>query len=361
MKLAPVSQKLKLFIRPAAGLFAVTMVLGGCVEGEDDFVDQDLEADFAATSPDTVEANVPNATPVSETCGDGVLDAGEDCEPSLGVGSTICADVDSQFDDGTLACSSSCTFDVSDCLVPGEGDACTYSSHCGQYAPVCVNGACSVGDEGDACNYDSHCGENSPVCVDSVCWDGGLGDSCVNDNDCIGAPYCVDSTCHMGDAGDPCIYDSDCNSGAPFCADGTCSAGEIGDACVYDNDCSEDAPFCAIDQCSEGAVGDTCAVSDDCSEAAPFCGGGACSEGLDGDACDSWDGDCSESAPFCVNSMCSDGGADDACVNDGDCSSNAPYCSNLDNICTTGEPGESCGITEDCISLHCNYTAGVCN
>lgn len=47
-------------------------------------------------------------------CGDGVAQAGEDCD-GADLGGLTCADVDAMFTGGTLACDGGCTFDTSGC------------------------------------------------------------------------------------------------------------------------------------------------------------------------------------------------------------------------------------------------------
>lgn len=54
------------------------------------------------------------------SCGDGVLDEGEECDGE-DLGGKSCSDVDAAFVGGTLACGASCTFDTSACEIgPGE-------------------------------------------------------------------------------------------------------------------------------------------------------------------------------------------------------------------------------------------------
>lgn len=62
-------------------------------------------------------------------CGDGVVDANEDCDTTLGVGSNTCVTVG--YGSGTLACGPGCRFDVSQCVpgaFPATGQTTCYSA-----------------------------------------------------------------------------------------------------------------------------------------------------------------------------------------------------------------------------------------
>lgn len=52
---------------------------------------------------------------VGAGCGNGVLDAGEDCD-GTNLGEETCTSIEGNYSGGTLACANDCTFDVTDCV-----------------------------------------------------------------------------------------------------------------------------------------------------------------------------------------------------------------------------------------------------
>ncbi len=69
------------------------------------------------------------------SCGDGVVDTGEDCDGSNLDGAT-CTSIGQGFTGGALACASDCSFDTSECTAP----------------PNCGNGAIDAGEDCDGGN-----------------------------------------------------------------------------------------------------------------------------------------------------------------------------------------------------------------
>lgn len=65
---------------------------------------------------DACQYDTSGCTTAQPVCGDGVIDAGEDCDGSQ-LGGQACADV-GNFTGGTLACAGDCAWDVSACEVP---------------------------------------------------------------------------------------------------------------------------------------------------------------------------------------------------------------------------------------------------
>lgn len=126
---------------------------------------------------------VPHSTTVAKfditsinliTCGNGVINVGEECD-YLAIGGQTCQD--EGFDLGTLGCSSSCTFETSEC----------------SYFPA----SCSVDDD---CDNGLFC-DGMEYCVNNYCYSGlaectGGGESCNEAEDMcdIDLTYCDDTT-----------------------------------------------------------------------------------------------------------------------------------------------------------------------
>lgn len=114
----------------------------------------------------------------SIACGDGVLDAGEECELGTLEGAS-CASLG--FAGGTLACAAgTCLFDTSGCTPP----------------------ACDPLNPEPICGVNTHCmpqPDNAPTC-EGPAGPGTQGQSCLSDANCNTVYICLDSgggqTCH---------------------------------------------------------------------------------------------------------------------------------------------------------------------
>ncbi len=89
--------------------------------------------------------------PYTPACGNGVLDAGEECDGS-NVGGATCQDVG--FDSGTLSCTSSCTVNISGCYnsTPADTTAPTITEFTVSNAStgeVCIDGSYLIGGGAD--------------------------------------------------------------------------------------------------------------------------------------------------------------------------------------------------------------------
>ena len=123
------------------------------------------------------------------TCGNGVLQTGEDCDD----GNVLAGD----------CCSPTCTFDAAGVTCAEDGDRCTIDACDG--AGACTHppsGACA--ELGAPCAADLDCESNH--CVDGVCCDspcgGGAGDDCAACSVAAGAP--ADGVCAAVAAGTEC-------------------------------------------------------------------------------------------------------------------------------------------------------------
>ena len=186
-------------------------------------------------------------------CGNGVKEAGEDCD-GAGLGGTTCIDLSCA--GGDLACDANCRFDLGMC------------SSC---LPCNFNTLCDAGEDCTSCPNDCISGMvTGAVCGNGICEAGvGDGEDCVScPDDCNGKQKGTESRqycCGDGDGQTPVTCsDSRCGSG---CTD--VPAGSV-DYCCGDFDCNglETVASCALDctpgSCGLGQPGDSCSDNSDC-------------------------------------------------------------------------------------------------
>ena len=141
--------------------------------------------------------------PTSE-CGNGIIEAGEDCE-GADFGGATCTDFG--YVGGDLGCTGSCMIDVTKCWneacgngVTDEGEDCDgrindpmlcIQHQLGPGEVMCTQGCtydfsdCGIEGEGANCGFNSPCPNNQLECVFGTCYDGSYGDPCGSDGDCI--------------------------------------------------------------------------------------------------------------------------------------------------------------------------------
>lgn len=289
------------------------------------------------------------------TCGDGVVEGGEECDGLLKF-----IDGDPEF--GSCTTGNRCFFEYScckfNCQFVGQGapcqdgNACTSSDTCDQVGNCtggpavingtacddglfctgtesCQNGACTASTGNPcpetACN---HCQEDTDSCFDPASDPCSDGSTCVSGGTCDGLGTCVGGVFNTGpcDDGIFCNGDDECLAGACSVHTGDPCTGPDGDA-ECNESCNEgdenctgadpdgsacnDGLFCngAADQCNAGSCSGTgslaCDDGDDCTIE-------ACDEGLDkctetgwqpnGTACD--DDDACTIADECLGGVC---------------------------------------------------------
>ncbi|MFH2006136.1 MAG: DUF4215 domain-containing protein [bacterium] len=205
----------------------------------------------------------------SRLCGNALLDPGEVCDGPL-LGGETCVTLG--YDAGTLACSSSCSFDLSGC-----------------YMYVCGNSTVEPGEECDGSNL------NGASCL-SLGFTGGAlactGNCTYNTGGCTSIS-CGDSVCNgsetscscPGDCGDTCGDGCCTGSEASTCPldCGGCPGLDYGGTCYYLVDLEETSKASAISQCSAlGAGWGLCTSTQLCQSAVYTylsAGGCACSGG----------------------------------------------------------------------------------
>lgn len=168
------------------------------------------------------EAEVPETVPPPAVCGNGIMEAGEQCDGANLAGQT-CAN--SGFTSGTLSCTSSCTLNTSACVTTG---------------PVCGNGIIDEGEQCDGANL------NGKACTDGGFAGGVLACTSLCTWDGSG---CLSSLCGNGliDPGEDC---DGTNLNGKACTDGGFAGGTL--ACT--SSCKWDGTRCSRAVCGNGVV-----------------------------------------------------------------------------------------------------------
>jgi hypothetical protein len=271
----------------------------------------------------------------STTCGNGVLDAGEQCD-GADLGGATCAG--EGFAGGALSCASNCTLDTSGCTNCGNG--------------VRDSGeVCDGGDLGGATCGDQGCTGGGALACNATC-------SGYDESACLGCPLCNENgVCEAGEDCEGCP--GDCAGGTTsgaVCGNGVCEAAN-GESCVTcPSDCNgvqngkPSGRYCCGDgsgsgwiPCSDAlcsAGGRTCTTTP--SEPGSYCCGDGQCEAPEG--CGSCGIDCASPAEECTN------GVDDDCNGRVDCADDV--CSALP-ACQCGGSGAACTSASDCCSANC--------
>ena len=210
---------------PAAGTWIVKI----------EAVEINQDAHLATPFDDVAFALVVTGATISGSCGNGVLEHGEECDGG-DLGGATCASVGCN-GGGSLACGAGCTLDVTSC------------SGC----PFCGDGTCDPGEDCVSCSAD--CSSASAVtCGNGIC-------EAADGEDCVSCP----GDCNGVQSGDPgsryCCGDGDGDTPVP-CADALCNDGGTicTDSLSFDHCCGD-----AVCESTETNV--NCAI--DCETPAP--------------------------------------------------------------------------------------------
>ena len=216
-------------------------------------------------------------TKIEYDCGNGVIEAGEQCEGANLNGQNCKRQ---GFDEGTLSCTADCQFDTSACITitkVGVGEPCTRDIEC--ESDLCLtevlqgfpSGYCAA-----PCNGDGSCDDENAICVDVGPQDLCLRSCAPGGSDCRDAYNCEDlgegaGACWPACTGDPqcpdtgtcndrgfcetqCTDDTDCRAGMACGSEGFCElindcatkGCNAPDGSLY---CNEVSGYCLEDAC----------------------------------------------------------------------------------------------------------------
>lgn len=212
---------------------------GACTDYDNSFTGGDLSCtDSCQISTDTCQG-VPGGT-----CGDGVLNVGEECESGNFGNIAACSDIP-EFTGGELSCTN-CELDTSQCTV----------------GPECGNGYI---DQGETCDGDNFDGIDSGLCSDysSDFETGQLSctSSCqIDTSSCQEAPTCGNGRIDSGEACDGTNLNGVSDSCSAYSDDFTSGTLSCNDQCQFDTSACEMPDETTEPTCGNGVIenGETC-------------------------------------------------------------------------------------------------------
>ncbi len=275
-----------------------------------------------------------------DKCGNGTVDAGEQCDPgSSGV---------------SACCTASCSF-VTNGTSCSDGNACTKTDSC--QAGVCVGSSPVTCAAADACHTVGVCNTSTGVCSNPVATDG---TSCNDSNACTQTDKCAAGVC-TGSNPVTCTASDQCHSaGTCDTTSGTCSnpAKTDGTTCNDGNACTQ-TDKCAAGVCT-GSNAVICTASDQCHSAGTCnTSTGACSNPTKTDGATCNDGNACTQTDKCAAGVCTGSNAvtctaSDQCHSAGSCDATTGTCSNPPKTDGTAcNDGNACTQTDQCSAGTC--------
>lgn len=129
---------------------------------------EETTGDTSSSSSDGSSSEGSSSTTNGDTCGDGALDAGEDCDGAE-LGGATCDSIGMGFTDGTLTCADDCTYDTSGCSTCGN-DLVEGAEECD--GPDLAGSVCAdlgMGFTGGTLACDASCAYDTAACT-NVPW-----------------------------------------------------------------------------------------------------------------------------------------------------------------------------------------------
>jgi hypothetical protein len=221
----------------------------------------------------------------SDACGNGAVDMGEDCDGDA-LGSGDCAS--EGYAGGTIDCNADCTYDTSGCADAVCGDAMLQDGEtcdCGMRGSACTpaqlgNLSCTALPAPSGGNYSGGtlaCTPTTCTLDESGCTACGngivdMGETC--DGAQLGGQTCVSQGFDAGNLA--CSATCQYNTGACVdwvCGNGSCEPNE--DSCACPSDCPDDPNTCGV-PCECGGFGGACYCDAACLDFGDCCPNGPC-------------------------------------------------------------------------------------
>jgi hypothetical protein len=270
-------------------------------------------------------------------CGNGKLEGTEKCD-GINLGGATCAGVLGSAYNGTLKCSSTCTFDtnscnyISTCTCPSDGKYCT--------TDICnSNNVCQHIPSSNCCDLDSDCNDNKISTKDG----------CLTNHTCSFTPillclhndaYCPSGCNSLNDNNCAIVCGNGYRETGETCDDGDTSSGDgCSSSCAIESgwNCSTSHPSICTQGCVASCSGKECGPNTcntaSCGSCTNAHGTNTCSNGICSPTCSSGYGNCDSirtngcETSLTTTSNCGSCGhacaSGQGCTN-GNCVSNAP-------------------------------------